>query len=460
MEWFGGSINEAIGKAKSAGALFVVAVHGPGSEAFMARLDEEGISGPLKATGAVAIKIDGSSDLCKHFSALYPVLVIPALYLIDAADGLSLEVCAGSDRTTEAVAEAVAKALAVKEKRAKERDTAGPSTSAAAVASPRAARVENAQAILAGATATPEPTGASAVSPAGSLEERVARAKQLLAQKRAQKEAEEQEKEINSEMERREVGRNMSEMKRRREEEEATKLAEERRKDKEEERAARERVRQQIEQDRQERAAKWSQAKEEELQKKKETEAKAMEEAARLADQERVASSNVARVQFRLPDGRSKTTRFEPDDKLECLYAFVRDEITLPFRRFSLSTAFPTRQLDAEDRATVTLRALGLVPSATVLVMPQASSSTAVAHSAGGLLQLILTPFTYLWSIVSAFLFPANPNAAGGASPAGASGGRAAGRPFGREGNVARLRSGESDEDENNTYNGNSTQQM
>ena len=71
-----------------------------------------------------------------------------------------------------------------------------------------------------------------------SLEERVERAKRLLADKQAQKVKEEQEKSKNSETERREMGKNIQAMKKKQEDDEIRKAAEERQKEKEEQRLA------------------------------------------------------------------------------------------------------------------------------------------------------------------------------------------------------------------------------
>ncbi len=92
--------------------------------------------------------------------------------------------------------------------------------------------------------------------------------------------------------------------------------------------------------------------------------------------------SSVARIQFRLPDGRSQMDRFNPDDPLEVLYRFVEDTVRPGFSRFALSTTYPRRQLDREDRGK-TLRDLGLVPTSTILIMP-ASSGAAGAGTGGG----------------------------------------------------------------------------
>ena len=64
------------------------------------------------------------------------------------------------------------------------------------MASPRAVRVEEAQKVLqdaAGSSSTSADANESAASSSASLEERVARAKELLAARRAQKDADEEE---------------------------------------------------------------------------------------------------------------------------------------------------------------------------------------------------------------------------------------------------------------------------
>ena len=71
--------------------------------------------------------------------------------------------------------------------------------------------------------------------------------------------SEEDGKEKNREVERRELGKNLQEFKRQQEEAESLRVAEERKKDKAEEAAARERVRAQIAQDRAEKAARFNQ---------------------------------------------------------------------------------------------------------------------------------------------------------------------------------------------------------
>ena len=183
---------------------------------------------------------------CKQFSAIYPVILVPSIYFIDSQSGVNIETTGGAV-TKEKLLESLNKARNSKSE---------------SMTSPRNERVEQARQVLqneglddskseVAAAATSTPTTSM------TLEERVERAKRLLAQKQAEKVLEEKEKEKNSETERREVGKKMAEMKRKQADEEIRKAAEERQKEKEEQRVALEKIREQLAQDRAERAEKF-----------------------------------------------------------------------------------------------------------------------------------------------------------------------------------------------------------
>ena len=89
------------------------------------------------------------------------------------------------------------------------------------------------------------------------LQDRVEKAKMMVEQRRQEKEDAEKEKEKTKEMERRELGKAMLEMKRSKEEKELRDAALQRRKDKEEEKKALEKVRAQMEQDKIEKVRKY-----------------------------------------------------------------------------------------------------------------------------------------------------------------------------------------------------------
>ena len=214
----------------------------------------------------------------------------------------------------------------------------------------------------------------------------------LVQQRQAEREKEEEDKEKNREMERRKLGQALLEQKRNKEEEEVRKAALERKKDKEEEKKAKEAVKAAIEQDRLARKAKYDEEKAAADEKKAEAERANLAAAAAAAQVSAAERASVARIQFRLrpddeiifmnpnnfcvrrlPDGRNQTKQFPAETSLSELYTFVAT-IENGFTSFSLSTTFPRRQLDAEDPS-VSLRDLQMAPSATVLVLPKASTS-------------------------------------------------------------------------------------
>jgi len=132
------------------------------------------------------------------------------------------------------------------------------------------------------------------------------------------------------------------------------------------------------------------------------------------------------------------------------VYEFVTSGLDTPFSSFSLSTTFPRRMLDQEDKNT-SLKQLQMAPSATILVLPLGGI---VSNQDGGLMSLIwliLSPFTVLWAMLSSFFGSSTSTAQ--PTPSTTSGSTTR-----REGGIGRLRT-ERDDGENNTWNGNSTQQ-
>ncbi|XP_078661061.1 UBX domain-containing protein 4-like isoform X1 [Branchiostoma floridae x Branchiostoma belcheri] len=328
--------------------------------------------------------------------------------------------------------------------------------------------------------------------------DRVERAKRLIEERREAKRLEEIEEAKRKEQERRRQGQEMVKAKQSTQERQARARAEELRKAKEEERLARERVREQIARDREERAARYKQEREEREQAQlvREQE-KAAEEATRQA-----ARSEFARLQFRLPDGSSVTNTFASSDSLETARQFVAEQLQL--QSFSMATMFPRRQFTDSDMAS-SLMDLGLAPSAALVVLPSKSLKENVALSSNGpseavafqarsggsmvasggsgglmdLVWLILSPLAALWRFLQTFLFgtPQNPSrpppptqeqATFSNSPTGGEVKRRRVQqdddvPRGvskREGNVIRFSPNQDPDDDQNTYNGNSTQQM
>jgi len=451
MEWFNGGVGEAIAAAKAKKAIFAVFVKGKSDEETTIKLSEiledSEVVSALKSM--VCISVENGTNTCLQFSSIYPVILVPSVYFIDSSTGVDLEITGGIV-TKESLMASISKA----------HDKVGEAADfvqAAPVASAEPVSVtESAAKITEGSTSeAAEESKVEAVSSNASgeqpkaLEERVERAKLLMAQRQAEREAQEKEKEKDKEKERREVGKALLERKRTQEEQDLKEAAMARRKDKDEEKKAKEAVKAAIEQDRLDRKMKYDGEKKANDEKRKENEKAAL--AAQAAQAEKTASdrATVARIQFRLPDGSSQTKQFPAETPLSEVYDFVSTGLETQFSSFSLSTTFPRRMLDQEEKTT-SLKQLQMAPSATILVLPLGGL---VSQQDGGLMSLIwliLTPFTVLWAMLSS-LFGSAPSST--QPPPSSSGSSSR-----REGGIGRLRP-DRDDGENNTWNGNSTQQ-
>jgi len=449
MEWFNGGVGEAIAAAKAKKAIFVVVVKGKSDEDPTKELDKilEDSEVVAALNNMVCISVENGTNTCLQFSSIYPVILVPSVYFIDSNTGVDLEITGGIV-TKETLISSINKALA------KVGEAVVAVQATPAVAETKSAEAEDTNEVKQSESSTSEvvvqPEAANSSRSEIPLEDRVARAKELMAQRQAEREAQEKEKEKDKEKERREVGKALLERKRMQEERDLKEAALARRKDKEEEKKAKEAVKAAIEQDRIDRKAKYDAEKKaaEELRKEKEKDALAAQAA--LAEKTASERATVARIQFRLPDGSSQTKQFPAESSLSEIYEFVKSGLDTPFSSFSLSTTFPRRMLDQEDKTT-SLKQLQMAPSATILVLPLGGI---VSNQDGGLMSLIwliLTPFTVLWAMLSSFFGPST----SAAQPPPSTGGGSSSR---REGGIGRIRN-DRDDGENNTWNGNSTQQ-
>uniref|UniRef100_A0A7M4EBJ0 UBX domain-containing protein 4 n=1 Tax=Crocodylus porosus TaxID=8502 RepID=A0A7M4EBJ0_CROPO len=370
--------------------------------------------------GFVAIKIHTKSEACLQFSQIYPVVCVPSSFFI-GDNGVPLEVIAGSVSAEDVFVFCYFFLYRLTKK----------------------------------------------------LEER-----------REEKKKEEEHKEIKKEIERRKTGKEMLEYKRRQEEELTKRMLEERNREKAEEKAARERIRQQIAMDRAERAARFAKNKEEaEAAKAAALQAKQAEIEARKEASQKERSA-IARIQFRLPDGSSFTNQFPSEAHLEEARQFAAQTVGNTYGNFSLATMFPRREFTKEDYGKK-LSELELAPSASVVLLPAGRPATSVVQASGGdfwkFLGTILYPLIAVWRLISNFIFTSpppsqstvrtahqqehsNPSASSSMEPSRQAVRKRVlekrGEDFKKEGKIYRLRTQDDGEDENNTWNGNSTQQM
>ncbi|KAF4026502.1 hypothetical protein G4228_018581 [Cervus hanglu yarkandensis] len=464
MLWFQGAIPAAIASAKRSGAVFVVFVAGDDEQStqMAASWEDEKVT-EASSNSFVAIKIDTKSEACLQFSQIYPVVCVPSSFFIGDS-GIPLEVIAGSISADELVTR-IHKVRQMHSLKG-EASLANGSQSEGSVSTPSASfehnnTSENCQSRNVELCETPsssdtksdsatggesssqttvsqEPSGCSNQRPTEDLTVRVERLTKKLEERREEKRKEEEQREIKKEIERRKTGKEMLDYKRKQEEELTKRMLEERNREKAEDRAARERIKQQIALDRAERAARFAKTKEE---------VEAAKAAALLAKQAEMEvrrdtstkeRSTVARIQFRLPDGSSFTNQFPSDAPLE------------EARQFAAQAGRPT---------------------------------TSMVHSSSGdfwtLLGTVLYPFLAIWRLISNFLFSNPPPAQTSVRAASLETSNLAsssnsekrepvrkrvlekrGEDFKKEGKIYRLRTQDDGEDENNTWNGNSTQQM
>ncbi|XP_074112251.1 UBX domain-containing protein 4 isoform X1 [Cotesia typhae] len=483
MKWFPGSINDAVATSKSKNAIFVVFIAGEddASKETSQVIDTPEVSSSLEKDEFVAIKLESGSESYKFFAQIYQLVPVPSLFFI-GDNGKPLEIVAGSV-TSSSLKDKIDSVLV----KAGKKDSSNnfikmEQTSAEATVSNTPQTSTSNYNVPESSTTVSSGVNANAnVDSSISAEEKIERAKKLIELQKKQRLEQEREKERLREIERREMGKNVQSAKRKQQDLELKLAHEERMKEKAAELEARERIRAQIAQDKIER----KQREQVLLQQNNTEERPAVPPPSRafLAD-------GTARIQFRLPSGNPHTGLFQPTSTLRELRAYVVNNIELPFQQFSMSTSFPRKDLNQEDDDK-TLVELELVPTAVVLILPVKNSKpSAIIPSDGtnfisrfmwALFAPLVTVFNYITGYFTDNRGPNdrtnNSRGSTGESRTGgvySSGSRpnvsqpgSIRRTLGgssttvrARGNVHRLYSGDDDDDENNTWNGNSTQQM
>ncbi|XP_042611117.1 UBX domain-containing protein 4 [Cyprinus carpio] len=466
MRWFEGSIPAAIAAAKERRCVFVVVITGSDDQSaqLMSSWETDSVCEAAQNC-CVAIRVDAESETCVQFSQIYPVVCIPSSFFI-GENGVPLEVIAGSVTEDELQRRILRVTQMHTQQMSAERANQMP------VSEPQAKESQSVPMEEDGASGHVTPGEDEA------LDTKVERITKKLEERREQKKKAEEENELKKEMERRKAGKEMLDFKRQQEEEKTKRLLEERNREKAEERAARERVKQQIALDRADRAARHAQSQlEAETSRIAALQARAAEQELRRDAAQREKSA-FARIQFRLPDGSSFTNQFPSETRLLEARQFAAQEVGNRYGQFSLATMYPRREFTAEDLQKSLLE-LELTPSASIVLLPQSRSAVVRSSASGGIwaaLGSLLYPLLSVWRFISGFLFTSAPRAPAPPATQNTYGSGAAAEPkrdavrkrvlekkpedFKKDGKIYRLRTQEDNEDDNNTWNGNSTQQM
>lgn len=496
MRWFQGGIAEAVAASKARNAIFVVFVEGKDGASVnaAAAVDNVAVSSKLESDNFVVIKLDSGSEAYGQFVQIYQLVPVPSLFFI-GGNGVPLEVVAGEITVSELlqrITSVLQKSGKVVSPTEAEDEASATGTQDTEQNCPKiipdraACMVEGASTSKGGVVQVTNASDGQTQAAADetlNAEEKIERAKQLVEKKRKEKEEEEKQTQQHKEVERRKMGQEVQKLRRWQQDQELKHLKEDRQKEKAEEAAARERILRQIAEDRAERAARF--AAEQEAAKKQ------AEEGPRKQSEEQAAPTaakyDMARIQFRLPDGSSHSHNFEVTATLGEVRSYAATHLSFPFREFVMSTTFPRREFTYNNDGQ-TLDDLHLVPSAVILILP-ASSGSAVTSSQNyswpvtHLVWSLLTPFFSILNYLRNLVFgdggssssvdgrrgrntqqsSSSSSPASTQSPTGARRRTPSTQATGirRVGNIHRLTDHhDPDDDENNTWNGNSTQQM
>lgn len=179
---------------------------------------------------------------------------------------------------------------------------------------------------------------------------------------------------------------------------------------------------------------------------------------------------NEIRIQFKLPDGNSLVTKFKLDDTLQSAVDFLRENSTLG--AFQLAITYPKRNFGEQDFAT-TFTGLGLKNSVVFLVIEistgAANKSVATDSVFNQIWTLIASVCTMVFTMIAGLFSSLFGNAGDqtstdGQTPAASTNEQAPNKPgpsrSNERDNFRTFRNERRDGDENNTYNGNSTEQQ
>lgn len=514
MNWFNGEVAAAIQKAISEKKVFIVFVKDENeNSSTMERIwDDEDIAEICSDANCVAIKITPDSLPGQQFGAIYPILCVPSTYLINN-QGIPADIIPGvvekeeflkrvkdafditlvaqiesslasmEGETSNVVEESDADAYDIKETTSSgEMDSTeswidlenenvtesicdeGITTDGTEieVSSQEISHMESALQEIGDVAGTVDVNllQTEANSPDKSKIE------MMREKARLKKEEEEKQKQKEMEKKRRETGQELAIAQRELAERQARNLAKEIADRKAEDKAARERVKEQIRQDRLEKTQRFDNEK-----KQQQEIAKKKNEASSEEVEKRKAEANKsARILFRLPDGSSVSNTFNSDATFFLAENFIKEHLGL--ERVRMTTVYPKHEFNSEDMLK-TFRELQLVPNASIIVSAARPLETMKSNSSFDMVSMfmyiispILAIFNWIASIFSSP--PSNENQSRQQeSVAFASGGnvrdnavrrRTAPGESSNTSNIQRLR--RDDDDENATWNGNSTQQM
>lgn len=426
MHWYTGKIAEAVATSKSKGAIFVVYIEGKDgkSQNFTNLIENTDVGLILSSDSFVAIKVEAESVPHQQFLEIYKQTAVPSIYFIGNG-GIPLDIITEVSDSASLIKQL--DNVLFKAGMSPSQSSASETLINAEQSSSKPPNVvcENGVCTIKRDTQVNLPSTSTTGGDSATFtsDEKLERAKKLLDAKKLEKEREEKEIEKLKEIERRKLGQEMQKMKKWQEDLELKQLKEEREKEKRLEREARERVLAQIAQDKADRAARFQPAAAS-TPTNKEAEPTPGPSGSK-------SDSKTAILQFKLPDGSTKTQDFPSSDKLQSVLNYLKAELKLPLNKFTLSTTFPRRQFTENDHVK-SLAELQLTPNAVILVLPLNYGSVSTNSGPGGFTGFIwtlLTPLLGIFNFIKVFLgFGDAGHVSGDGSASSASGGYSGGR--------------------------------
>ncbi|KAJ8686574.1 hypothetical protein QAD02_022368 [Eretmocerus hayati] len=485
MKWFQGSMAEAVTTSKAKKAVFVVFVEGKddASQKVAETMDSTEVSSRLETEKFIAVKLQSDTENYTYFAQIYHIVPVPSIFFI-GINGLPLEVI-GNPLSSSELASKIDSILS----KANEPEQASSNLIGAEQAESNANSVPNPSQISDHSNGNV--TSEGPVTQTGddgsdvSQEEKIKRARILIEQQNKKRQEEEERKERERELQRRKMGQDIQKIRQMQQEKEIKEAHQERLREKAAEKAARDKVLKQIAEDKAERKRRQEKLLQQEQgvqQPKPGAENKAQAKPVPTGDLSKT------RIQFKLPTGNNITGTFESSSTLGSLRSYVIEKAQPTFQ-FSMSSFFPRKDFTTADESK-TLLELDLAPSAVILILAARTSNPASvlksSDGAGMVSHFFWTLFAPVVSIYNYIVgyFGGRPRTGGNGSNSndqdpGSSMASNANAAFGRmanvgmrrlgsqgtskiraRGNIHTLHSGNNDDDENNTWNGNSTQQM
>ncbi|ESO90181.1 hypothetical protein LOTGIDRAFT_192354 [Lottia gigantea] len=467
MKWFDGTITQAVQTSKSRKSVFIVYISGDDkvSTEVSKTIEDKKIEELQDENHCVAVKMQANSEDCGFFSQIYPVVLVPSIFFI-GENGVPLEVVGGSITAHDLLSK-MENVIETNKGKIPAESVPGykpPPVTAATTASTSQDGASSSAATNTSTSTTPSPTKSE------DLSTKLSKAEELIEKRREEKLRKEFEERKNKEEEKRQLGKDLQKLKQFQKEKEMQEVQEQLRKDKEADRIARQKVKEQIARDRAERSEKFNREKKEKEEKASEAKKAKLQEEQKAAVEAEARRSETARIQFRLPDGSSIPNSFPSTDTLQSVLDFITQHVGGPV---TLSTTFPRRTFEDSDM-NKTLIDLQLAPSAVLITVPKRSSIVPkTPGGSGDILTLLLAPFMFILNLIrSLFGGSSASSSASSSTPSSSStqssqstasgGDRKQNQAFKRQtdSNIKRFRNSQDDDDENATWNGNSTQQM